>query len=279
MQSGITVSKELQDAFNELVSSPAQRGLLATIQSETLIPSATLPSTSTDFHLDISSLQSQLKKDAASYIILRRYQNAPDGYVAITYIPDTAPVRQKMLFASTRLTLVRELGTERFRESIFVTDVKELEPEGWKKHDASGASEAPLTEEEESLKGIKEAEAEARGGTQGRRLETGGHFSIAMNDEAKNALERFKQGGDNLVQLVCSLITSMKEVMLIRDRKSMWLLKRLNLQKPRPQMQEDCRQRSRRQSLAIPSSGMSMLWREGKNHPLFSFTLVRLVQR
>ena len=221
MQSGITVSKELQDAFNDFVSSPDQRGLIATIKSEALTPLATLPSATTDFHSDLSALPSHLKPDAASYIILRRYQNAPDGYVAVTYIPDSAPVRQKMLFASTRLTLVRELGVERFRESIFVTDMKELEPEGWRKHDASGAVNAPLTEEEESLKGIKEAEAEERGGTQGRRLETGGHFSIAMSDEAKDALERFKESYDNLLQLVCTLkwLTRMK---LMRPRKSTW---------------------------------------------------------
>ena len=256
MQSGITVSKELQDAFNDLVSSPAQRGLLVTIQSETLIPSATLPSSSTDFHSDISALPSHLKNDAASYIILRRYQNAPDGYVAVTYIPDSAPVRQKMLFASTRLTLVRELGTERFRESIFVTDMKELEPEGWRKHDASGALKAPLTQEEESLKGIKEAETEARGGTQARRLETGGHLNIAMSDEAKNALEQFKQGGDNLVQLVCSfsIFEQVMRMRLIRHRKLTWLLKQSNLQRPGYQMQGDSLQPSRPQNLAILSS-------------------------
>ncbi len=202
MQSGITVSKELQDAFNELVSTSAQRGLVVTIHSETLTPQATLPSTSTDFHSDLDGLPSLLEKDAASYIILRRYQNAPDGYVAVTYVPDSAPVRQKMLFASTRLTLVRELGTERFRESVFVTETKELTPEGWRKHDASGEAKAPLTEEEESLRGLKEAEAEVRGGTAGRRLETGGRLSIAMSDEARGALEGFKKGGDNLLQLV-----------------------------------------------------------------------------
>ena len=202
MQSGITVSKELQDAFNGLVSSPAQRGLIATIQDENVIPQASLSSTSTDFHSDLNDLQPLLKKDAAAYIILRRYQNAPDGYVAVTYVPDSAPVRQKMLFASTRLTLVRELGTERFRESIFVTERKELEPEGWRKHDASGALKAPLTEEEESLKGVKEAEAEERGGTAGRRLETGGHLSIPMDEDARQGFERFIQGTFNLLQLV-----------------------------------------------------------------------------
>ena len=204
MQSGIVVSKELQDAFNDLVSTPSQRGIIATISSEALIPQHTLPSKSTDFFDDLPTLTPFLSTTAASYIILRRYQNAPDGFVAVTYIPDAAPVRQKMLFASTRLTLVRELGTERFRESLFVTELKELEKEGWEKHDAHGALSAPLTEEEESLKGIREAEAEAKGGTEGRRLETGGKLSIATSREAREALGIFRAGeGGNLLQLVC----------------------------------------------------------------------------
>ncbi|KAL6717007.1 Twinfilin-1 [Lecanora helva] len=212
MQSGITVSKELRDAFNDLVSSPSQRGLVATIESEALKPLATIPSQNTDFHSDLSALPSYLQKNAAAYIILSRYQNAPDGFVAVTYIPDSAPVRQKMLFASTRLTLVRELGTERFRESMFVTEIKELEQEGWRKHEASGALKAPLTEEEESLKGIKESEAEERGGTAGRRLETGGRLSIAMSDEARIELEGFKESENNLLQLVCSRLNQNKGI-------------------------------------------------------------------
>ena len=207
MQSGITVSQELHHAFNELVSTPAQRGLVVTITSETLTPHHVLPSSSPDFYTDLPALTPLLSKDQASYIILRRYQNAPDGYVAVTYVPDTAPVRQKMLFASTRLTLVRELGAERFRESIFATELRELEKEGWEKHDAHGALKAPLTEEEQSLQGVKEAEAEARGGTEGKRLETGGRMSIAISEDAKAALERFREGGvHNLLQLVRFLL-------------------------------------------------------------------------
>jgi twinfilin-like protein len=43
-------------------------------------------------------------------------------------VPNAAPVRQKMLFASTRLTLVRELGGEHFPESIFTTEASQREP-------------------------------------------------------------------------------------------------------------------------------------------------------
>ena len=203
MQSGISVSKELQNAFNELVSSPARRGLIATIESEAITPVHTLPASSPDFFSDLPSLAPLLSDKQAAYIVLRRYQNAPDGYVAVTFVPDAAPVRQKMLFASTRLTLVKELGGERFRESLFVTEMKELEKEGWEKHDASGASKAPLTEEEETLKGVREAETEARGGTEGRRLETGGKLSMAISSDARSALEELREEvGGRLVQLV-----------------------------------------------------------------------------
>ncbi|KAL9102191.1 MAG: hypothetical protein Q9163_002639 [Psora crenata] len=202
MQSGISVSKELHNAFNELVSSTSQRGLIATIQSESVILLHTIRASSPDFFSDLPSLTPLLSDKQAAYIILRRYQNAPDGYVAVTFVPDTAPVRQKTLFASTRLTLVRELGTERFRESLFVTDRQELEKEGWEKHDTSVAVEAPLTEAEEALKGVKEAESEARSGTEGRRLETGGTLSLAISEEAMAALKELRgaQGG-TLVQL------------------------------------------------------------------------------
>lgn len=261
MQSGISASKGLHEAFNELVSSPTQRGFLATIQAEALTPQAILPSKTTDFHSDLEGLPSLLQKDAASYIILRRYQNAPDGYVAVTYVPDSAPVRQKMLFASTRLTLVRELGTERFRESVFVTEMKELTAEGWKRHDASGEAKAPLTEEEESLQGIKEAEAEVRGGTAGRRLETGGHLSITVNDEARRALKIFKENRDNILQLVTSIwFGKISKTTLTCLRKSMSQLKRLNLQTLGRQMPKEWLLLSPLQSLAIRSSDIRTLW-------------------
>ena len=118
-------------------------------------------------------------------------------------MPDAAPVRQKMLHASTRLSLVRELGAERFRETLFATELKDLERSGWEKHDASGARQAPVTEEEEALKGVKDAEAEAKGGTEARRLETGGKLSMSISPDAQKALEDLKQEKvHNLVQVV-----------------------------------------------------------------------------
>ena len=198
-----TASQELHDAFNSLVSSPAtQRGLIASIKDEKLVPGEAVPSSSGDFFDDLSSLDALLKNDEAAYVLLRRHDNSPNGYVAVTYVPDHAPVRQKMLFASTRLTLVRELGTERFRETYFTTLKPELTAEGWRKHEKHTQLKAPLTDEEQTLQGVKEAEAEASRGTGHRASHLSGHTTLSISEEGLRALNELPGGGHNLVQLV-----------------------------------------------------------------------------
>jgi twinfilin-like protein len=83
-------------------------------------------------------------------------------------VPDAAPVRQKTLIASTRLTLTRELGSEHFGDSQFCTTAHELSADGWRAHQSHAAADAPLTEEERGLADIRDAEASEVGGT-GRR--------------------------------------------------------------------------------------------------------------
>lgn len=124
--------------------------------------------------------------------------------MAITYIPDAAPVREKMLYASTRHALTRELGTEKFRESIFVTTKEELLPAGWEKHDEHGRLEAPLTEEEKAAKGVREAEAaEGSAGTTGRKGHVSSGLGLPVSSAAVDALRNLGRGeGGSLVQLV-----------------------------------------------------------------------------
>ena len=199
----MTASRELHDAFNSLVSSSAtQRGLIASIKEEKLVPAEAIPSSSGDFFDDLSSLDALLKDNEAAYILLRRHDNSSDGYTAVTYVPDKAPVRQKMLFAATRLTLVRELGTERFRETYFTTLKEELTAPGWRKHEKHTQTKAPLTEEEQTLQGVKEAEAETSRGTGHRASHLSGHTTLSISEEGLRALKELPSGGSNLVQLV-----------------------------------------------------------------------------
>jgi twinfilin-like protein len=197
------------------VSSPNQRGLLCTIDKEALTPLTVLEPATSSFDNDLSLLQPHIQPNVALYIILRRYpasENAP--FVAVTYVPDPAPVRQKMLFASTRLTLVRELGTERFREQIFVTTKEELTKEGFEKHDKHVGLDAPLTEEEQTLGEVKRKEAEEGRGTNGRRAHVSSGVSMPVSEEALEALKGLAEDKDNLVQLVCSRLNETEAFLL-----------------------------------------------------------------
>jgi len=199
----VIASRELHDAFNNLISSSAtQRGLIASIKEEKLVPAEAIPSSSGDFFDDLNSLDALLKDDEAAYVLLRRHDGSPDGYVAVTYVPDRAPVRQKMLFAATRLTLVRELGTERFREAYFTTVKPELTAEGWRRHEKHTQLKAPLTEEEQALQGVKAAEADASQGTGHRASHLSGHMTLSISEEGLRALKELPCGGNNFVQLV-----------------------------------------------------------------------------
>jgi twinfilin-like protein len=198
-------SQELHTAFQTLVSTPSQFGLLCTITSESLTPLTVLEPSTSSFASDLSLLTPHLQPNVALYIILRRYSSTdPAPFVAVTYVPDSAPVRQKMLFASTRLTLVRELGIERFRETIFATTKEELTNEGFEKHDKHVGLEAPLTEEEMSLGEVKRKEAEEGRGMGERKSHVSSGVSMPVSDEALQALKGLADegSGDNLVQLV-----------------------------------------------------------------------------
>ncbi|RFU74981.1 ptk9 tyrosine kinase 9 [Trichoderma arundinaceum] len=201
MQSGIAASEELQKAFSSLLATPSDFALLVTIQRESLVPVETIAGKSSDFGQNLSVLEPFIKPDVALYVILRRYEDTP-RFVAVTYVPDTANVRQKMLFAATRLTLVRELGTEHFRETPFMTMAHELTEKGFKAHDAHNALEAPLTEEEKTLGEVKRAEQEAGSGTAIREIHLSQSLKMPVNEDAIAAMKKIAEGQSTVATLL-----------------------------------------------------------------------------
>jgi len=159
--------------------------------------------TNDNFTSDLQQLQEHLSATKATYILLKTHPGEADGYAAISFVPNAAPVRQKMLFASTRLTLVRELGIERFRQTIFATEKSELTAAGWARHEASEKVDAPLTEEESGLQGVKDAEAREAQGTGARRGHVTSRVDVKVGEGVVEALGGLKEEGckGTLVQL------------------------------------------------------------------------------
>ncbi|GAB1210409.1 hypothetical protein APSETT445_009201 [Aspergillus pseudonomiae] len=174
-----------------------------------------------------SRLSSVLQPKTPIYLLLRRPESGSSSLVALTYIPSNAPVRAKTLFASTRATLVRELGSEKFASTVFATEEDEIVgQEAWKERDAekNGSSksrsqrEELMGEKERELEAVRRAEDEARSGTPGRDIGIGGSFArrngsigapssmqykMPVDDEAKNALRSLQPG--DLVQLAIDI--------------------------------------------------------------------------
>ncbi|KAJ5690681.1 hypothetical protein N7462_005073 [Penicillium macrosclerotiorum] len=234
MQSGISVSAELQDAFSRFSSDTSSFCLPVTITAESLTPLSPISFAGASvgeeaFFASLPQISSILQPKTPLYLLLRRPTAAASSLIALTYIPSNAPVRPKMLFASTRSTLVRELGTEKFASTVFATEEEEIVGrEAWRERDDTSRGvgrEELMGEKERELEAVRRAEAEARNGTPQRDIGIGGTFgpgsgsgmrvSMPVDDAAKRALKELQEGG--LVQLTVDIPT---ETITLADAKS-----------------------------------------------------------
>ncbi|KAI8376701.1 hypothetical protein EDC96DRAFT_282352 [Choanephora cucurbitarum] len=169
-QSGIQVSEELSQVFTQAVSKGDIRILRVSIEKESLVPNGT-SAVQDDFETDYKKfIDNYLDNTTPAYIFVRFDEKGTAGeykWLFLCYVPDGAKVRDKMLYASTRATLTKELGDYRFVDNIYGTEKSEFTWEGYKKHLAHKAAEAPLTRREQELAEIKAAEVKAVSDYQG----------------------------------------------------------------------------------------------------------------
>lgn len=135
-QSGITISSQLNDAYKNLSPNSA---LIIKISSDSteLIPdqiitgsdSSTTNTTTTTKDITIlepifEKLINQISQEFPhpSYIIIS-YNS--DQYF-ISFIPDVAPIKQKMLYASTKNSLITSLGGNKLLKKFAWTELDEL---------------------------------------------------------------------------------------------------------------------------------------------------------
>lgn len=132
-QSGITASQELLDEFKSL-----KEGSIVIKLSEDstkLVPDRTfsLPST-TDIGTILDHLNSHFEDQYPNpgYAVFPREHGE---YSFISFIPDSAPIKQKMLFASTKNTVIQQLGSSNFgpKHILALTDLDELSKSAYEK--------------------------------------------------------------------------------------------------------------------------------------------------
>lgn len=69
-------------------------------------------------------MESHLEDKVPAYILVRLDEKTSGmefNWLLLCYVPDDAKVRDKMLYASTKATLTKELGDSKFTDSIYGT--------------------------------------------------------------------------------------------------------------------------------------------------------------
>ncbi|KAG5421584.1 TWF1 [Candida metapsilosis] len=191
-QSGITVSDELA---NEVKQDGSTIIIKVSPDSTQLIPD---PSFSQPSSTSISSTFEQLHSYIAkqfpqpAYIILP-YESSR---VFISFIPDSAPIKQKMLYASTKNTLLSNLGSSSFAYKFAWTELDELSAEYLEKVINEDGESGPLTEDEKILQSLNN-QTHIQGQEYGFKRELASMSSQSPSSASSDILYKFDQELEN----------------------------------------------------------------------------------
>lgn len=120
-QSGISAQQELIDFLRKPFPAPQEVQIVTAAISD--------DSTTVQLQREYHSLQ-ELKSDLDTeprYVFVRDPRTNPEQYVFVSYVSDSSPVRLKMLYASTKNTLIRQIGGNSIGKQLLITDASDLE--------------------------------------------------------------------------------------------------------------------------------------------------------
>jgi len=153
---------------------------------------------------DLAKLQDILLDDVPAYI-LTKLDDPSTEWLVIYYVPDSAKVRDKMLYASSRASLLKSLGSTSFADSLFATSKADLTPEAYNAHLKHMAAPKPLSAREQEIADIRAAErvnAPAYEGSRARTSIVGTGVGLNWTAEVENAVEELGRGEEGSIVTV-----------------------------------------------------------------------------
>ncbi|KAK7073779.1 Twinfilin-1 [Halocaridina rubra] len=143
-----------------------------------------------------------LREKQPCYILYRLDTQAHGGYewLLVCWSPDDSPIREKMLYASTKATLKKEFGAAQISDEIFGTAEEDVNLAGLLKHKTSASAPVPLTLREEEMKEIKKLEVGVDIGIDTKHQTLAG-VAFPIMENALNSLKKFANGHLQYVQL------------------------------------------------------------------------------
>lgn len=209
-QSGIQASDELRKFFAKAKGAKSNiRYMKITIENEQLTLKShgrVRKAFSSDYEHYVPP-----ELDAASpcYIIVRfdsRDAMEQFEWLFVSYTPEDAHVRLKMLYASTRATLKREFGGSHIKEELFGTLASDVNLQGLRQHCSSSSSNEappPMTSTEEDLHALRQSQSSGDHTITSPHTMRGVLFPLSKH--AKDALDDVARGRLAYVQLSIDL--------------------------------------------------------------------------
>lgn len=155
-----------------------------------------------DFERDWDKLiQPEIEQDVPCFLLYRLDVKSENGYawMLITWIPDIATIRQKMIYASTKSTLKLEFGGSNIKEEYHATTPEEMTFAGYQKNKISMSAPTPLTAREEEINELRRTEIKADVSVDTRHQTLGG-INCPITEAAKQAIKDLKRGSYNYLQ-------------------------------------------------------------------------------
>lgn len=118
-QSGIVADKALLDSINNVDGRDGVAIITANISTD-----STAVTKGDTFHT-LEQLQRSLGSEPL-YILVKDLKKGNVPYIFVSYVPDASPVRAKMLYASTKNTLVRQIGSNSIGKQLLFTEPSEI---------------------------------------------------------------------------------------------------------------------------------------------------------
>ena len=110
-----------------------------------------------------------------------------------------------MLYASTRSSLLKALGSSLFTDTLFATSKDDLTPEGYSSHRLHMAAPQPLSAREREMADVRAAETDGTyEGSRARASHVGNGISLRWSQDAEDAIKQLGEGDSNVLVVLVS---------------------------------------------------------------------------
>jgi len=193
--SGISASEGLKTAWSSVVNDQGVRIVKVQIVNNEMVETARIARTSS-LSTDWGHIAAKLDGNPC-YLLIRLDQTTSTGdcFLMALYVPEaTAQVRDKMLYASSRDTLKKDLGRSYFVEDYFASDLNDM---SYTSYSASHASDSATTDSLlTAAERAKKEEARMEKDVAGSKDSVHG-VSFALTDAARGVLQSYVSGKCN----------------------------------------------------------------------------------